>query len=603
MDLQPVGRRQRMRVVGKHAGEFRDRSFSGGRLEPNFAAGLRAVCSFAAVLLLALQLAPETARSQQLPPAVEPGVIQKRFEQPEAPKAAPPIDIPDIGQSTPPPGAEDVRFVLTDLLVLDSTVYSEEELRPIWENLIGQEISLTQFYGIAAAITIKYRNDGYILTRALVPPQEIIDGVAEIEVVEGYIDNVVIEGEPSGSMAQIEEKIQAILDSQPLHADVLERNLLLLNDLPSVIAQSILRPSITTPGASELVIVLEEAKFSAAFSADNRGSRFLGPYQFGASGRLDNILGLYESTELEVVGTAQLSELKFAALTHTQQLGTDGTTLTIIGSITDTEPGSTLDVLNVEGRSQAVTATISHPFMRTRRQNLSVVGGFDYRNSETDVLGVTNSEDRIRSVFVGGTYDFIDEYRGITLLGAELRQGLNILDATESGSDNLSRAEGRSDFTKVVGSVRRKQTLAPGWSLSAAFTGQYAFSQLLASEECGLGGQDYGSAYDPFEISGDHCLAARFELQYGDASEWEFIDSYELYGFYDAGAVWQIDGADPENRQSLASAGVGVRTNLIEDFWGALEFAVPLTRSPTVDRDDGDKKPRLFFSVIKRFAR
>ncbi len=554
-------------------------------------------CAFA----LVLQAWPNTPQAQQLPPAVDPGVIQKRFDEPEPPKAAPPIDIPDIGQSTPPPGANEVRFVLTDLLVLDSTVYSDEELLPLWEDLLGQEITLNQFYGIAAAITIKYRNDGYILTRALVPPQEIIDGVAEIEVVEGYIDNVVIEGEPSGSMAQIDDKVQAILDSQPLHADVLERNLLLLNDLPSMIAQSILRPSITTPGASELVIVLEEAKYSAAVTADNRGSRFLGPYQFGASGRLDNVLGLYESTELEVVGTAQLSELKFAALTHTQQIGTDGTTLTIIGSITDTEPGSTLDVLNVEGRSEAITATLSHPLIRSRRRNLSIVGGFDYRNSETDVLGFTSSDDRIRSLFVGGTYDFIDEFRGITLLGGELRQGLNIFGASETGSANLSRADGRSDYTKVVGSLRRKQSLGPGWSLSAAFTGQYSFSELLASEECGLGGQEYGSAYDPFEISGDHCLAARFELQYGDASELEFLDSYEVYGFYDVGAIWQIDGTASDKRESLASAGVGVRTNLVEDFWGALEFAVPLTRSPTVDRDDGEKKPRLFFSVIKRF--
>ena len=75
----------------------------------------------------------------------------------------------------------------------------------------------------------------------------------------------------------------------------------------------------------------------------------------------------------------------------------------------------------------------------------------------------------------------------------------------------------------------------------------------------------------------------------------------ELYGFYDVGAIWQIDAGGSDKRESLASTGVGVRTNLAENFWGALELAFPLTRSPTVDRDDGDKSPRLFFSVIKRF--
>ena len=58
-----------------------------------------------------------------------------------------------------------------------------------------------------------------------------------------WTNNAVIEGDPSGPAAQIEDKIAAIMDSQPLRADILERYLLLLNDLPSVILQSILLPS------------------------------------------------------------------------------------------------------------------------------------------------------------------------------------------------------------------------------------------------------------------------------------------------------------------------------------------------------------------------
>jgi hemolysin activation/secretion protein len=472
---------------------------------------------------------------------------------------------------------------------------------PLWQGLLGREITLTQFYGVAAAITVRYRNDGYILTRALVPPQEIIDGVAEIEVIEGYIDNIVIEGDPTGPAALIDDKIAAITDSQPLRADVLERYLLLLNDLPSVIVQSVLRPSPMTPGASELIIIFEEAKVSAAVSLDNRGSRFLGPYQIGGNFRVDNALGLYESTELNVIGTAELGELLFVSLTHSQTLTSEGTTLTVIGSHTSTEPGSNLEVFDVEGDSDAVSATVVHPVIRTRSENLSLAGGFNYRNAKTTILGVIDSEDRIRSVFVGGTYDFIDRFRGISLVGVELRQGLDILGATETGSANLSRTGGHSDFTKITAALRRKQSLGPGWSVSAALKGQYGFSQLLATEECGLGGEDFGSAYDAFELSGDHCLAGRLELQYGAAAENEFVESYELYGFYDLGAVWHIDSNSRGGRESLASAGLGARANLIEDIWGSLELAVPLTRAPTVDRDDGEKNARIFFSLTKRF--
>ena len=564
---------------------------------PSGYAGLGLAKRLAALLaVLLVSLAP--AQAQVVPPAAEPETIQKRLEPPPRPKAVPPIDIPDTGRAIPPPGAEETRFVLTDLLVGGNTVYTEEELMPLWEGLLGQEITLTQFYGVAAAITVRYRNDGYILTRALVPPQEIIDGVAEIEVIEGYIDSVVIEGDPTGPAAQIEDKIAAITDSQPLRADVLERYLLLLNDLPSVIVQSVLRPSPMTPGASELIIILEEAKKSAAISLDNRGSRFLGPYQYGVNVRIDNGFGLYESTELNVIGATELNELLFVSVTHTQPLTSEGTTLTVIASHTSTEPGSNLEVFDVEGDSNAVSVSVVHPVIRTRSENLSVAGGFNYRNATTTILGVTDSEDRVRSVFVGGTYDFIDRFRGISLIGVELRQGLDILGATESGSANLSRTGGRSDFTKITAVARRKQSLAPGWSVSAALKGQYSFSQLLATEECGLGGEDFGSAYVAYELSGDHCLAGRLELQYGAASENEFIESYEIYGFYDLGAVWHIEGS---SRESLASAGLGARANLIEDIWGSIEFAMPLTRAPTVERDDGEKNPRIFFSLTKRF--
>ncbi len=564
------------------------------------AAGRPSAVALAALLAVVLvSLAP--ARAQQVPPAAEPGTIQKRLEPPPQPKAVPPIDIPDTGRAIPPPGAEETRFVLTDLLVDGNTVYTEEELMPLWEGLLGQEITLNQFYGVAAAITVKYRNEGYILTRVLVPPQEIIDGVAEIEVIEGYIDNIVIEGDPSGPAAQIEDKIAAIIDSQPLRADVLERYLLLLNDLPSVIVQSILRPSPMTPGASELIIILDEAKFSAAVSLDNRGSRFLGPYQYGANIRIDNAFGRYESTEFNLIGTTEMNELVFLSVTHTQPLTSEGTTLTVIGSHTSTEPGSTLEVFDVEGDSDAISAAVVHPVIRTRSENLSVVGGFDFRNATTEILGAVDSRDRVRSVFAGGTYDFIDKFGGISLVGVELRQGLDILDATESGSANLSRTGGRSDFTKVTAAARRKQTIGPGWSVSTAFKGQYAFSQLLATEECGLGGEDFGSAYDAYELSGDHCLAGRVELQYGAASESEFIDTYEIYGFYDLGAVWHISGSNRKSKETLASVGFGARANLIEDIWGSIELAVPMTRSPTVDRDDGQEKPRVFFSLTKRF--
>ena len=76
-----------------------------------------------------------------------------------------------------------------------------------------------------------------------------------------------------------------------------------------------------------------------------------------------------------------------------------------------------------------------------------------------------------------------------------------------------SRSSGGCRFTKLFGSVGRLQRLGEGVSLLVEANGQYAFSQLLAAEEFGIGGARFGCGYDPSELTGDHGLVGRAELR------------------------------------------------------------------------------------------
>jgi hemolysin activation/secretion protein len=124
-------------------------------------------------------------------------------------------------------------------------------------------------------------------------------------------------------------------------------------------------------------------------------------------------------------------------------------------------------------------------------------------------------------------------------------------------------------------------------------TGQWADDQLLSSEEFGLGGSYIGRAYDFSEISGDHGVGSLIELRYGRDVENKVLRGYQLYGFYDIGAVWN-DGDGEADRQTLASAGAGVRMALPGSLRINLEYARALTRPVS---QDGDKIERLFLSV------
>ena len=215
-------------------------------------------------------------------------------------------------------------------------------------------------------------------------------------------------------------------------------------------------------------------------------------------------------------------------------------------------------------------------------------------------------DDRLRVLRVGATYDFIDQFRGINLIDGEFSQGLDILNES---NDNSSRLNGRTNFSKVNLDYSRLQHLGfitPGLNLLGSLIGQYSFSQLLSFEEFGIGGAEFGRAYDPFEVTGDHGLAGKLELQWGQNTTFEDLEAltgYQLFAFYDLGAVWQIDTAGKfltSNRQSVASAGLGVRFNLWDNVSGLVEVAKPLTRSVLARGSDGDEA-RVFFNVGARF--
>jgi hemolysin activation/secretion protein len=555
------------------------------------------------VLAVEVVLGPAPGFAQNIPPAVrEPGLIERELlERAPLPQAQPPIELPEEPPLVPAPGSDQV-FTLKGIVLDGNTVFDAADLAPTWERYLGQEVPVSVLYDVAAAITARYRNAGYVLSRAVVPPQEIdASGIGQIQVVEGYISDVIIQGDPTGPEAQLEEKFERIKESRPLRGEVLERYMLLINDLPSLAAQAVLRPSPVVTGASELLIFIEQSKFATSLSVDNFASDFLGPFRFGGVLTFNNIFDLYDSTELRGVISADLEELRFISLVHTEQIGTEGTVLSVGGSYTETEPGESLSPLAVEGESFGGSLFVTHPFIRTRSENLSVTGGFRLRNSETEDFSGTFSDDQIRSINLGATYDLVDQFRGVNLIGAQVAQGLDVLDARATPPDDVS-------FTWVLVDLVREQSLArflPSLSLLVAARGQYAFDDRLpAAEEFGFGGEDFGRGYDPFVIVGDAGVAGKLELRYGTSLDLRYLEGYQLFTFYDAGVVWQNDRTpDEEARESGTSTGFGVRLNFAYDVTADALVGFPLTRPPTTEEEDqGDEKePRFFFRVSKRF--
>ena len=121
------------------------------------------------------------------------------------------------------------------------------------------------------------------------------------------------------------------------------------------------------------------------------------------------------------------------------------------------------------------------------------------------------------------------------------------------------------------------QRLAANLNLLVAAAGQYAFNPLLSSEEFGLGGPEFLRAFDPSEQVGDDGLAGRIELQYLFGINWRYLQAIQVYGFGDAGEIWNNNAEAGE--EDSKGAGVGrwwAQFNFTDWLSGGIELAVPL---------------------------
>lgn len=534
-----------------------------------------------------------------------PGRVEEQVKPPkEAPSVAPKMEI-ETARPQAPAGAEKITFQLKSVQIDGVTAYGEKDLAPLYTDMIGQTVTLADVYALSDALTRKFRNDGYILTQVVVPPQTIESGAIRLRVVEGFIDKVDVEGNDNPhALALIRAYAAQIANGQAVNVKTLERALLLINDLPGISARSVLSPSKTKTGAADLKILITRDPYEALVGVDNYGSRFLGPAQLTAAGSLNSAFGWNERLTAQMALAPQVGEgleMAYFGVDWKQPFGKYGTTFDLQASNTNTEPGYTLKPFNVRGHSQYWAAEVEHPFIRTRALNVSGRAKFDWRDAESRNDVETTREDKIRALRLGGHLEFLDKIfgAGVNTADAEVSHGLDWFGAWDGINPNVTRPDAEAEFFKVNAELQRLQRLTPELNLLVATQGQWTNDGLLSSEEFGIGGINYGRGYDPSEVTGDKGIAAKAEIQFNPQYKLDYLKDYQIFGFYDVGKVWNEDATSSAQKiDSLASAGIGVRLSFPQEYEASALVAAPMTRTP---QTEDETNPRFLFSLSKRF--
>jgi len=539
----------------------------------------------------------------EVPNAFDPGQIQKNIQreslQPKS-KALPPV-VNKLQPHAPIPGGEAVRFTLNKVIFTGNTVFTDEELQAIFSASLHKTISVTDLQTLVQQISVLYRSHGYILSRALLPPQEIKNGVVKVEVVEGFISSVTIAGKPGGAKKLLEEYGDQIEQSRPLQLAVMQRQILLANDLPGMSVKAIILPSKTIPDAAELILVADHKTLTAGLEENDYGTRYLGPIQNSLEFAANSIFVGGDTTGGNVTVTSRATEMQYYNLFHTQPLNSKGLNLTLGTSYTATQPEFLLTPVEIVGLSASFYGNLSYPLIRSREKNLSIHTAANYQNVTSTFFGLPLYQDRIRSLSLGAAYDTTDSWNGSDYLGFDVIHGFPIFGAQMHAEQ--SRPEGRAQYTRVTAFLTRtQQPFYKFITLYTAFSGQYSFQPLLATEQFGLGGPIFGRGYGPSEIVGDEGLAGKIELRIDKQPGWNFLQTLEYYVFYDAGVIWNRDTFNNPPRLDLTSTGLGVRLVFSPKVYGEFYIAKPLTlkNSTLTPPGQNPNQARGFFQIIAR---
>jgi len=526
---------------------------------------------------------PQAAYAE-VPP--EPGAIERTIPSEIRDKAAVPIVELPVREARPRT-SDDKRFTLGAVNIDGATVFSQRELSRYFEPYLATEIDQGQLSQMARAITSRYRKNGYLLSYAMVPSQNVEAGMVRLSVVEGRIDRVSILG-AGPAQGAIEAIAAPLVNGGPVKSGALERAIGLIRDFPGVTVTDIaLMRSDIEGGRYTLKITIASDRVRGFSYADNRGT--------GSIGR-SRVYNSFSVSSLAVQGDELRADLfaipgghsryLYGQLLAAMPVGRHGLRLTISGSRGDQYLRSDE---HFRGQSDNISAQLSYPFMRSRA--LTMVGKAslsDWRSVGTQE-GTRRLRDRLRVVRAG--VEFGNE--GKTRFQGELllSRGLGLGGMTRAGDPLASRPDASGRFTKAALTFQVSRALGDRLTLHGVAIAQYSDRPLLSAEEFSLGGNRVGRAFDFNERTGDRGAGAGAEVSYriGKAND---RTGFEVFGFADGGVARDLKSSlSAGATHRLASMGAGARFSLAGTTV-ALEAGAPLS---------GGRRTRLFASIFRSF--
>ncbi len=470
-----------------------------------------------------------------------------------------------------------------------NTIFNDEKLSEVLKDSINRELTIEYLEDARLKLTKLYVDDGYINSGAILPDQDVQDGIVTFQIIEGTLppQNIRIRrhqklgkdgnpqeksGQPVLTRAWLNTKGYLLprLEAgagRVLNINRLKDRLELLRQNPNVERiNAELMPAVAL-GQSELDVQIEESfPLHFGLSLNNRRPPAIGGSRLELVLLHENLTGFSDPLNIRyTVLQGDIEDLQFAeaddfSIDYARPLNASDTTLLIGFDRSDSlqieEP---FQDLNITSETDSAYLGVRQPLYRTANMELAFFATLNVQENTTYLLGqpfsfspgARNGVSQDSVVRFGPEF-FLRTTKEALALRSQFSIGLPIFGATENPGDIPD-----GQFFAWLGQAQYVRRLTEN-DIQLILRGnlQIAADPLLSIEQFAVGGFDTVRGYRENQIVRDSGFSFTTQLNvpiYQTSSRSTIL---QLAPFFDIGGGWNYD--DPHDQQTICSIGIGL---------------------------------------------
>ena len=488
--------------------------------------------------------------------------------------------------------------------IVGNSLIPAAEIQELLRPFIGQQ-SLEGITAASQALQSLYIQAGYAGVVTSVPAQTLSNGKVRIDVLEGKLDQIVVQGNNSFSDKNIKAGLPSLRVGFTPNLVDLDTHTLMVNENPAKSVRVVFQPGLRTGQLDALVVTEEQNPQQWTAAVDNTGNSSSGrfraslAFQHANVFELDHLLNVRLNVSVTDPANSLAAGLSYRVPLYKQYASAEllASYSNVKNRVTPTAAGD----LSFAGKGQAVGVRYNWHLPRVGKSKQKISAGLDWRQYRNECsIGVFGSQGcgpaaasvevhpvtLAYQVFNPGNFSATVQFSSNVLAGGTLGQAQNF-EASRPGA--TPRYWVLSGGYQLVRSLENQSTVS--WRANA----QHSPHALISAEQFGIGGASTVRGYAERELVGDRGAAT--SVEWSTSLPWPLQNagqsgaSPQLLGtvFIDAGLVSNHLGTVCKSGKttcSIAGAGIGLTVSQGRRWSIKADLARALTGGATTQRGD-----------------